>query len=80
MIKVEVRLFATLRRYCPEADAKNGLVLEMADGTSLNDLLSKLKMPIQEARILFVNNRKQTIDYVLQYGDRVGIFPQVAGG
>jgi len=80
MIKVEVRLFATLRKYCPEAGAKNGLVLEMAEATSLYDLLSKLKVPIQEARILFVNNRKQTIDYVLQYGDKVGIFPQVAGG
>jgi molybdopterin synthase sulfur carrier subunit len=80
MIKVEVRLFATLRRYCPEADAKNGLVLEIPEGTSLNDLLSRLKVPIQEARILFVNNRKQTIDYVLEHGDKVGIFPQVAGG
>jgi molybdopterin synthase sulfur carrier subunit len=80
MIKVEVRLFATLRRYCPEAGGKNGLVVEMAEGTSLNDLLSKLKVPIQEARILFVNNRKQTINYLLQHGDKIGIFPQVAGG
>jgi molybdopterin synthase sulfur carrier subunit len=80
MIKVEVRLFATLQRYCPEAGAKKGLVVEMAEGTSLNDLLSKLKVPIQEARILFVNNRKQPINYLLQYGDKIGIFPQVAGG
>jgi len=46
----------------------------------LNDLLERLKVPKQEAKILFVNNRSQSIDYVLQDGDRVGIFPQVAGG
>jgi molybdopterin synthase sulfur carrier subunit len=80
MVRVEVRLFATLRRYYPEADAKNGVVLEMPEGASLNDLLSRLKVPTQEANILFVNNRKQTIDYVLRHGDKVGIFPQVAGG
>ena len=80
MVRVEVRLFATLRRYYPDPDAKNGVVLEMPEGASLNDLLSTLKVPVQEASILFVNNRKQTIDYVLRDGDKVGIFPQVAGG
>jgi molybdopterin synthase sulfur carrier subunit len=80
MIKVKIRLYATLRRYSPEADAKNGTLLEMPEGTSLNDLLNRLKVPDQEAKILFVNNRKQTIDYVLRDGDKVGIFPQVGGG
>jgi len=80
MIKVEVRLYATLRKYCPEVDAENGVLLRIPEGTSLNDLLARLKVPEQEVKILFVNNRKQSIDYVLRNGDKVGIFPLVAGG
>jgi len=79
-VRIEVRLYATLRRYCPAPDQENSLLLQVPEDMSLNDLLERLKVPKQEAKILFVNNRSQSIDYVLQDGDRVGIFPQVAGG
>ena len=80
MVRIEVRLYATLRRYCPAPDQENSLLLQVPEDMSLNDLLERLKVPKQEAKILFVNNRSQSIDYVLRDGDRVGIFPQVAGG
>jgi len=75
-----VRLYATLRRYYPEAGADGAAVLEMAEGATLTDLLPRFGVPREEAKIFFVNNRQQGDDYLLRDGDRVAIFPLVAGG
>jgi len=79
MIQVEVRLYATLRRYHPEA-GEGTVLLQMAEGTTLGHLLNRLGVPGEEARIFFVNNRQHNRDYSLQNGDRVAIFPLIAGG
>jgi len=80
MIEVEVRLYATLRKYSPEAGAGGPLVLQIPEGTQLTDLLARLGVPEGEVKMAFVNNRRQDEDYQLRDGDRVAFFPPVAGG
>jgi molybdopterin converting factor small subunit len=80
MIEVEVRLYATLRKYNPEAGADEPLVLQMPDWARLAGLLARLEVPRDEVKTAFVNNRRRDEDYQLHDGDRVAFFPPVAGG
>jgi molybdopterin synthase sulfur carrier subunit len=80
MIRVEVRLYATLRKYGPERRLGEPLIIEMPDGSRVADLLARLSVPSEEVKVIFVNNLHQEEDYAMRDGDRVGIFPPVAGG
>jgi molybdopterin converting factor small subunit len=80
MIEVEVRLYATLRKYNPEAGTGEPLILQMPEGARLADLLARLGVPDGEVKTTFVNNRRQDEDYQLRDGDWVALFPPVAGG
>jgi len=79
MIEVEVRLYATLRKYA-KAGADDPLVLQVPDGARLADLLTRLGVPEGEVQTAFVNNRRRDEEYQLHDGDRVAFFPPVAGG
>jgi molybdopterin converting factor small subunit len=80
VIRVEVRLYATLRKYQPERKVGEALVCELAEGTILQKLEKELGIPPGEVKTAFVNGVSRRSDYVLADGDRVGIFPPIAGG
>ncbi|MGB9722840.1 MAG: MoaD/ThiS family protein [Chloroflexia bacterium] len=80
MIRVEVRLYATLRKYAPPAPPGTPLSLELPAGTRLGELFARLGIPPEELKTAFVNNRRQEEGYLLRDGDRVALFPPVAGG
>ena len=81
MIRVEARLYATLRKYHPGGEVGEALVRELAEGTTVQKLLEgELGVPPGEVKTVFVNGVSRSFDHVLSDGDRVGIFPPVAGG
>ena len=80
MLTIEVRLFASLRQYQPSMDSGQGATLQVAEGTTLAELTSLLQVPSAEVKQFFVNGRRQEPDYALQAGDRVALFPPIAGG
>ncbi|MCL5075479.1 MAG: MoaD/ThiS family protein [Chloroflexi bacterium] len=80
MITIDVRLFAILRKYRPEAPSGELLNFPIEEGTTLDGLLAKLGIPAHETRQVFVNGQQADSNYILQQGDRVGIFPPIAGG
>lgn len=80
MIRVEVRLYANLRRYRSQDRLGEPLVLEMPEKSRVDDLLRMLGVPSEEVKVIFVNNLQQEESILLRDGDRVGIFPPVAGG
>ncbi len=79
-MKVTARVYATLRRYLPEETAHNPMELELPDGTTVGELLNHLGLPQDAVKVVFVNGRHAEFEQVLADGDRVGIFPPVAGG
>ena len=80
-MRVEARLYATLRKYHPEGKVGEALVCDLAEGTSVQKLLeNELGVPPGEVKIVFVNGLSRSFDHVLADGDRVGIFPPVAWG
>ncbi len=82
-MEIEVKLYANLQDYYPEnmkEKKDNTLVVEVESGTELQELMQKLNIPEEEVKMTFINNRKQEKDYELQDGDKVAIFPPIAGG
>jgi molybdopterin converting factor small subunit len=84
VIRVEARLYATLKKYHPEGEnSKSGeaLVCELEEGTTVQKLLeNELGVPPDEVKTVFVNGVSRRFDHVLADGDRMGIFPPVGGG
>ncbi len=76
MIEVEVRLYASLRRYRTDNPGK----VLLPAGSTVLDLLDGLGIPPAEVQTVFVNRRALSREAVLQDGDRVDLFPAVAGG
>lgn len=79
-IRVEVALFATLRKYHPNKPETGAIWIDVPAGTTIDGLLEILAIPVGVTKQTFVSNRQKDGDYVIQDGERVGIFPPIAGG
>jgi molybdopterin converting factor small subunit len=80
MIRVKLKLYATLRKYKPELGHGEAAPLELRDGATLRDLLAAIGIPAAETKQCFVNAVGQELDFILHDGDEVGVFPPIAGG
>ncbi len=72
---VAIKCYATLRGYQP----RDG-VLEAQEGASVQEVLQGLGLPLEEAKVVFVNGRNASLEQGLQQGDKVAVFPAVGGG
>lgn len=79
-MKVEVRAFSGLEKFLPDMRFGEPVEVEIEKGYTLKDLLTKLKIPLDEVFAVLVNGRHRDWDYTLQEGDRVSMFPPVGGG
>ena len=80
MITVEVRVYASLQKYYPDLATGEALAIALDDKARLGDLLEELKIPRDEIAVVMVNGRQEKESYLLQDGDRVGIFSPIGGG
>lgn len=79
-MKVDVALFAYLADHQPDGlGGRHARAFDLPDGTTVADVINDLALPDQP-RIVFVNNRHAAEDSPLHEGDRLAIFPPVAGG
>jgi len=88
-MKVYVKLYATLAERVPRrvlAESAEGmragsrLEVKLPEGSTLTDLVTHLDLPSEQVKVLFVNAKAQELDYRLEPGDEVGIFPPIGGG
>lgn len=73
---VQLKLFASLTRFSPDDTEK----IPISPGTSVEQLLRQLNVPVEKVHLIFINGVRKTRDTPLNDADRVGIFPPVAGG
>ena len=78
-MKIELRLFASLSVYMPETISAESIV-DVKEGIRIQELLEQFNVPLDSVKIIFVNGVHAERDEILKEGDRVGIFPPVAGG
>lgn len=88
-MQISVKLFATLVQEIPESflahhpgefRAGRPITIELPEGSSIADLLDHLALSAEKVKVVFVNGRKRELDYALQPGDEVGVFPPIGGG
>lgn len=73
---IQLKMFANLSKYTPS----EGERLTIEPGQSIREILDTIGMPQEKAKLIFVNGIKGDLDTVLSGGERVGLFPPVAGG
>ena len=78
-MKIKVKVFATLRKYAPD-ESSGQQELELAEGATVGDALTRLKIPEREVAFVFVNSARKKLDEPLAEGDELGVFPPIAGG
>ena len=79
-MKVTVTLYATLTKYHPEGKGSADFTVELPSGSTVKDLYDQLGIGEGEAKQVFIKHKSQPEDYTLEEGERVAIFPPVAGG
>lgn len=74
-MKIEIRLFATLRK-----GRGKKVELDCQEGELIHTLLDRLEIQPEEVAILLKNGRDASLDDSLAEGDYLSIFPPVGGG
>ena len=74
--KIQLRLFASLRRFSP-ADSENFAV---SHGESIESVLQRLDIPQDQVSLVIIDGVRKDITSRLEGGERVGIFPLIGGG
>lgn len=79
-MRVTVKLFATLVRFSSSSQSGAPFEMIIPESAVVQDLVDKLGIPREEIKISFVNGLIRDVDWVLNEGDEVGIFPPIGGG
>ncbi len=79
-MNIELRLFGGLRTYLPEGSEGFSCLIDMKEGSTVDELLNRVKIPQETLKIILVNAVHAENDQVLNEGDKVSVFPPVAGG
>ena len=79
-MQIEIKLFASLRKYLPKGDGASAIRLKVPDDATVSQVLSILNVPPEAARLIFINSERASLNQLLTAGDRLGVFPPVAGG
>lgn len=73
---IEVRLYASLRRYRPAGSDTGMVAVDVPDGISLGELLDEMEINTSEIHMAAVNGSDSAPERVLFDGDRVELFPR----
>lgn len=84
MVQIEFRLFASLIEYLPANASKHSVLLEIPDGTTIHEVIDRIKVPRDKAHLVILNgvyvHFADRDTYKLQQGDILSLWPPVAGG
>jgi molybdopterin synthase sulfur carrier subunit len=80
-MKIQLNLFASLTRFLPDPEGAGfSNLVEIKEGATIESLLDLLKIPREQPKIIFLNGIHAEGSTVLKEGDRLGVFPPLAGG
>lgn len=78
MAQVDLRVYGSLRSHLGEYSTVRCSCIR--DGETVGELCDRLRLPREAVTVVFVNSRRAGLDHPLSDGDRVSLFPLVAGG
>lgn len=71
---IEVRFFASLRRYTP-TDPSGIVSVDVTDGLSIEELLHQMEVHPEDVGSVLLNGKEEKMASPLADGDRLGLFP-----
>ena len=74
--QIQLKLFASLQKFTPSS-ADN---YPIDAGQTIQSLIDNLNIPLEHAKLIFIDGVKSELTAQLNGGERVGIFPPVGGG
>jgi sulfur carrier protein ThiS len=79
-MKIQVILFGTLRNGFADHDPTHGFEVELAEGSSVGDLVDHLKIPRSKLGQVSVGGVRAEAEAKLTDGDCLRVFQPIAGG
>lgn len=83
-MKIGFKLFASLTDYLPADRKGNRVDLDVEEGTTVANLISRYQIPDRSAHLVLVNGHfvppAQRNAHRLAEGDELAIWPPIAGG
>jgi sulfur carrier protein ThiS len=79
-MEIELHLYASLKRDLPVKGDGTSRRIDVDQGTTIEDLLDRFSIPADTVRIILLNGVHAAGGRVLKDGDRLGVFPPLAGG
>ncbi len=79
-MEVDVRVFATLRKYLPQLDIGEPLHMDVEPGTTLGEICDRLGISRDEVKVVSQNGRHVSFDTPAEANARIAFIPAVGGG
>lgn len=83
-MKIGFKLFASLTDHLPPDRKGNRIELEVREGTTIAELITRFNVPERSAHLVLVNGHfvpaAQRASRALADGDELAIWPPIAGG
>lgn len=83
-MKVRLKLYAMLASYLPPGSEKNEADIDVAEGASVQDVLSSRNVSEEHCHLVLVNGiytpPSERAGTTVKEGDHVAVWPPVAGG
>jgi molybdopterin synthase sulfur carrier subunit len=84
VVRIEFKLFASLMEYLPAGTKGHRVVIEVPDGTTIEEVIDRFKVPRQRAHLVVCNgvfvHPADRDRHLLQQDDVVALWPPIAGG
>jgi len=77
---IHVKLIASYREHLPPEAKNGGVELDVPDGTTVRQVMSRFPIPLDDTSVVVVNGLTVDLDTPLKAGDVVSAFSAIAGG
>lgn len=77
---VYIKTIGTLKKFIKGSEDKNYIEINIKDKSKIVDLLNDLGVSEKKIALVAINGKTQKLDTVLQSGDKVTLYPFIAGG
>ena len=83
-MQITFKLFAGLSQYLPSGSVRNSASIDLEPDETVHQFIHRQKVPSTEVHLVLVNGKylsdAERMDYALEAGDTLAIWPPVAGG